>query len=64
MREFGITDHTLHNWRPKCSGMDESDVKRLRALEEENRQPETMVADLSLEKEVLKAVIRKNGSSM
>jgi putative transposase len=37
-RELGVTDQTLYNWRSKYSGMDVSDAKRLRALEEENRR--------------------------
>ena len=63
-RELGVTDQTLYNWRSKYSGMDVSDAKRLKALEEENRRLKTMVADLSLDKEALKAVIRKNGWSL
>jgi putative transposase len=63
-RELGVTDQTLYNWRSQYSGMDVSDVKRLRALEEENRRLKTMVADLSLDKEALQAVIRKNGWSL
>ena len=63
-RELGVTDQTLYNWRSKYSGMDVSEAKRLRALEEENRRLKTMVADLSLDKEALKAVIRKNGWSL
>ena len=63
-RELGVTDQTLYNWRSKYSGMDVSDAKRLRALEDENRRLKTMVADLSLDKEALQAVIRKNGWSL
>jgi putative transposase len=63
-RELGITDQTLYNWRAKYSGMDANEARRLRALEEENRRLKTMVADLSLDKEALKAVIRKNGWSL
>jgi putative transposase len=63
-RELGVTDQTLYNWRSKYSGMDVSDAKRLKTLEEENRRLKTMVADLSLDKEALKAVIRKNGWSL
>lgn len=63
-RELGVTDQTLYNWRSKYSGMDVSDAKRLKAVEEENRRLKTMVADLSLDKEALKAVIRKNGWSL
>jgi putative transposase len=63
-RELGVTDQTLYNWRSKYSGMDVSEVKRLRALEEENRRLKTMVADLSLDNEALQAVNRKNGWSL
>jgi putative transposase len=63
-RELGISDQTLYNWRAKYSGLDVNEARRLRALEEENRRLKTMVADLSLDKEALKAVIRKNGWSL
>jgi putative transposase len=63
-RELAITDQTLYNWRAKYSGVDVNEARRLRALEEENRRLKTMVADLSLDKEALKAVIRKNGWSL
>ena len=63
-RELGVTDQTLYNWRSKYSGMDVNDAKRLKALEDENRRLKTMVADLSLDREALKAVIRKNGWSL
>lgn len=63
-RELSITDQTLYNWRAKYSGLDVNEARRLRALEEENRRLKTMVADLSLDKEALKAVIRKNGWSL
>jgi putative transposase len=63
-RELAIPDQTLYNWRAKYSGVDVNEARRLRALEEENRRLKTMVADLSLDKEALKAVIRKNGWSL
>jgi putative transposase len=63
-RELGVSDQTLYNWRAKYSGLDVNEARRLRALEEENRRLKTMVADLSLDKEALKAVIRKNGWSL
>jgi putative transposase len=63
-RDLGVTDQTLYNWRSKYSGMDVSDTKRLRALEEENRRLKTMVADLSLDKVALQAVIRNSGWSL
>ena len=63
-RELGVTDQTLYNWKSKYSGLEVSDAQRLRQLEDENRRLKTMVADLSLDREALKAVIRKNGWSL
>ncbi len=63
-REMGITDQTLYNWRGKYAGLEVNEARRLRELEDENRRLKTMVADLSLDKEALKAVIRKNGWSL
>ena len=63
-RELGVTDQTLYNWKSKYGGMEVADAKRLRALEDENRRLKEMVADLSLDREVLKGVIRKNGWSL
>ena len=63
-REMGVTDQTLYNWKSKFGGMEVSDAKKLRALEEENRRLKEMVADLSLDKAALTAVIRKNGWSL
>lgn len=63
-RELGVSDQTLYNWKSKYGGMEVSDAQRLRELEDENRRLKTMVADLSLDKEALKAVIRKNGWSL
>jgi putative transposase len=63
-RELGITDQTLYNRRAKYSGLEVNEARRLRALEEENRRLKALVADLSLDREALKAVIRKNGWSL
>ena len=63
-RELGVTDQTLYNWKSKYGGMDVNDAKRLKALEDENRRLKNMVADLSLDKEALTTVIRKNGWSL
>ena len=62
-REMGVSAATLYAWKAKYGGMQVSDVKRLRQLEEENRRLKHMVADLSLDKEAMKAVIAKNGWS-
>jgi putative transposase len=62
-RELGVSAATLYAWKNKYAGMQVSDAKRLRQLEEENRRLKHMVADLSLDKEAMKAVIAKNGWS-
>jgi putative transposase len=63
-RELGVSDQTLYNWKARYGGMEVSDVKKLRALEDENRRLKEMVADLSLDKAALTTVIRKNGWSL
>ena len=63
-RRHNVTEQTFFRWRNKYGGMEVSDAKRLRALEDENRRLKEMVADLSLDREVLKSVIRKNGWSL
>ena len=63
-REVGVSEATLYTWKSKYGGMDVSEARRLRALEEENRRLKQLVADLSLDREALKVVIRKNGWSL
>jgi putative transposase len=63
-RELGVTDQMLYNWKSKYGGMEVSDAKRLRALEDENRRLNQLAAELSLDKEALSTVIRKNGWSL
>lgn len=58
-REYGFSDATYYNWKAKYGGMEASDIKRLRELEEENRRLKQMYADLSLENRALKDVIAK-----
>lgn len=59
-RKYGVSDATYYNWKQKYSGMGVSDVKRLKALEDENRRLKTMVADQALDIQALKAIISKN----
>jgi putative transposase len=63
-REHGVSEATLYIWKSKYGGMEVSEAQRLRALDDENRRLKTLVADLSLDKEMLKAVVRKNGWSL
>ena len=59
-RMHGISDATFYNWRTKYGGMEVSDAKRLKQLEEENRKLKQLVADLSLDKKMLQDVLSKN----
>ena len=58
-REYGISDATYYNWKSKYGGMEASDVKRLKELEEENRRLKQMYAELSLDHKLLKDEIEK-----
>lgn len=58
-REYDISDATYYNWKAKYGGMEASDIKRLKALEEENRRLKQMYADLSLDHKILKDVVEK-----
>jgi len=58
-RENDISDATYYNWKSKYGGMEASDVRKLKALEEENRRLKQMYADLSLDHKILKNVVEK-----
>lgn len=58
-REYGISDATYYNWKSKYGGMEASDIKRLKELEDENRRLKQMFANLSLEHTALKDVLEK-----
>jgi putative transposase len=60
-REIGVSAATIYTWKSKYGEMDVSDAQKLKGLGHENRHLKHLVADLSLDKEVLKAVIQKNG---
>ena len=59
IRQVGITEQTFYRWKSKYGGMEVSDAKKLRQLEEENRRLKTMVADLMLDNKILKDVNSK-----
>jgi putative transposase len=63
-REFGVSAATIYTWKSRFGGMEVSDAQKLKGLEDENRRLKHLVADLSLDKEVLKAVSQKNGWSL
>ena len=58
-RENGISEATFYNWKKKYQGMDTSQLKKLKALEDEIRRLKRMYADLSLDHEMLKDVLGK-----
>jgi putative transposase len=58
-RKMGISDATFYKWRAKYAGVGPSELRRLRQLEEENRKLKQIVADLSLDKAMLQAVVAK-----
>ncbi len=58
-RKYGISDATFYTWRKKFGGMEVSEARRLRQLEEENRRLKHLVADLTLDVQMLKAVNAK-----
>jgi len=58
-REYGISQATFFNWKSKYGGMNSSQLKRLKELEEENQKLKRMYADVSLQRDALKDVIEK-----
>ena len=59
IRKMGISEQTFYNWKKKYAGMGVTEIRRLKALEEENRQLKRLVADLSLDKHMLQDVLSK-----
>ena len=62
-RESGVSKHTIYAWKAKYGGMDVSQAQEAKQLRDENTKLRKLVADLSLDKEALQSVIRKNGWS-
>ncbi len=58
-RQEGITEQTFYRWKRKFGGMEISDAKKLRALEDENRRLKKLVADQALDIQILKDVNSK-----
>lgn len=59
-RKHGIHQNTIYNWRSKYGGLEVSDLQQLKQLSEENRRLKRLVADLSLDNQILKDVNSKN----
>jgi putative transposase len=58
-RKHGISDQTYHRWKRKYGGLQVSEARRLKQLEDENRRLKKRVADLSLDKEALQDVLSR-----
>ena len=56
----GVSKHTIYAWKSKYGGMDVSEAQEVKQLREENARLKKLVADLSLDKDMLQSVIRKN----
>jgi putative transposase len=59
-REYGVSKHTIYAWKSKYGGMEVSEVQEVKQLREENARLKKLVADLSLDKDMLQSIIRKN----
>jgi putative transposase len=59
-RKYGISEATYYSWKAKYAGMTVSDVKRLKALEDENRRLKQIVAEQALDNKALKDLLAKN----
>ncbi len=58
-RKLGVSSQTFYSWKKKYGGLGVSELRRLRQLEEENGRLKRMVADLSLDKQMLQDVLLK-----
>lgn len=58
-RNLGISEQTFYRWKRRYAGMDVTEMRRLRLLEDENHKLKQLVADLSLDKHMLQEVIAK-----
>ena len=58
-RKLGISEQTFYRWKKKYAGLGIAELRRLKHLEEENRKLKQLVADLSLDKQILQDVLSK-----
>jgi putative transposase len=59
-RKMGISEATFYNWKKKYGGLGVNELRRLKQLEEENSRLKQIVADLSLDKQMLQDALKKN----
>ncbi len=58
-RKLGVRQQTFYRWKKKFAGLGVAEVRRLKLLEEENKKLKALVADLSLDKQILQDVLSK-----
>ena len=58
-RELSVTEATFYNWKAKYGGLEISDVKKMKSLEEENARLKKMYADLAMDNQILKDLFTK-----
>ena len=59
-RKLGVSEATFYNWKKKYGGLGPAELRRLRQLEEENSRLKQIVADLTLDKQMLQDVLKKS----
>lgn len=59
-RKYGVSENTFYKWRAKYAGMTVPDIRKMRALEEENRKLKMKVAELTLDIDTVKELLTKN----
>ncbi len=62
-RRHGVSEATIYNWKAKYGGLEVSEAKRLRSLEEENAKLKRLLADTMLDNAALKDLLAKNGDA-
>lgn len=60
---MGISEATFYNWKKKYGGLGVSELRRLKQLEDENYRLKRIVADLTLDKQMLQDVLQKNSEA-
>lgn len=59
LRKMGISEATFYRWKQKYGGMGVAEIRRLKQLEDENHRLKGLVADLTLDKQILQDVLSK-----
>ena len=59
IRKLGISEQTFYRWKKKFAGLGVAEIRRLKQLEDENRRLKQLVADLTLDKQMLQEVLSK-----